>query len=103
MVADNLLGFFEHHLADAAVDSRYKYKADKFLRMFGGYNMIGFGDFYQIPPIPPSDSLAIPPLEKKTEHARRALELMWGIVMTASTISLSSPCKSASTIHGVQV
>ena len=72
------MGAFEHHLADAAVDSRFKHKADKSVRVFGGYNMLGFGDFYQIPPIPPSTSLTIPPVEQKTEHARRALEVVWG-------------------------
>ena len=78
MVPDELIGAFEHHLADAAVDSRFKLKGDKSVRLFGGYNMLGFGDFYQIPPIPPSTSLTIPPIDKKTEHARKALELVWG-------------------------
>ena len=45
---------------------------------FGCYNMLGFRDFYQIPPISRSDSLAIPPFERKAERAHRALELMWG-------------------------
>ena len=77
MVPDELLGTFEHHLADAAVESRFKYRDDKSMRLFGGYNMIGFGDFYQIPPIPASASLAIPPIEKKSEAALRALDLLW--------------------------
>ena len=46
MVPDDLLGAFEHHLADAAVESRFKHRADKSVRLFGGYNMLGFGDFY---------------------------------------------------------
>ena len=78
MVPDELLGAFEHHLADAAVDSRFKYKADKSVRVFGGYNMLGFGDFYQIPPIPPSTSLTIPPVDKKSVHATRAFDLVCG-------------------------
>ena len=77
MVPDELLGIFEHHLADASVDSRYKYWADKSRRLFGGYNMLGFGDFYQIPPIPASASLANPPIGKKSEAALRALNLLW--------------------------
>ena len=78
MVSDNLLGCFEHHLADAAAATMHRKKHDKSVRLFGGYNVIGFGDFYQIPPIPPTDSLTIPVLEKKTEHARRALDFLWG-------------------------
>ena len=42
MVPDDLLGAFALHLADAAVDSRFKYKADKSVRLFGGYNLLGF-------------------------------------------------------------
>ena len=35
MIPDDLLGAFEHHLADAAVDSRYKKRSDKSVRPFG--------------------------------------------------------------------
>ena len=52
-------------------------KTDGAVRFFGGYNLLAFGDFYQIPPIPSSASLAIPPLQKKTEAAKQALDLMW--------------------------
>ena len=41
-------------------------------------NLLAFGDFYHISPIPSSASLAIPPIHKKTEHAKQALELLWG-------------------------
>ena len=47
------------------------------MRFFGGYNLFAFGDFYQIPPISSSASLAIPPIHKKTEAAKQALDLMW--------------------------
>ena len=77
MVPDDLLGAFEHHLADASVESRYKHRADMSVRLFGGYNMLGVGDFYQIPPNLAYASLAIPPIEKKTETALRALNLLW--------------------------
>ena len=77
MVPDDLLGTFEHQLAEAAVSSRYTLWADKSRRLFGGYNMLGFGDFYQIPPIPASASLANPPIEKKSEGALRALDVLW--------------------------
>ena len=65
MVADDLLGTFEHQLTEASVESRYKFRADKSARLMGGYNLLAFGDFYQIPPIPATASLGIPPLDKK--------------------------------------
>ena len=36
--------------------------------------MLGFGDFYQIPPIPASASLSIPPLERKSETMGEGFE-----------------------------
>ena len=45
MVPDYLLGAFEHHLADASVESRFKHRADKSVRLFGGYNMSGCWGF----------------------------------------------------------
>ena len=76
MIPDDLLGAFEHHLADAAVDSRYKKRSDKSVRPLGGYNVLILGDFYQIPPIPASASLSIP-LPRKNEHAQRAWSMFW--------------------------
>ena len=78
MVPDDLFGAFASHLADAASPSRFHKKADGSVRFFGGYNLLAFGDFYQIPPIPSSASLAIPPIHKKTEAAKHALDLLWG-------------------------
>ena len=78
MVPDDLLGAFASHLADAASPSRYHQKPDGSVRFFGGYNLLASGDFYQIPPIPSSASLAIPPIHRKTEGAKQALDLMWG-------------------------
>ena len=78
MVPDELLGIFEHHLTDAAARTRYSQRCDGTNRPFGGYNVMGFGDFFQIPPIPSTASLTIPPIEKKTEHASKALDLLWG-------------------------
>ena len=77
MVPDDLLGAFANHLPDAASPSCYQKKPDGSVRFFGGYNLLAFGDFYQIPPIPSSASLAIPPLHKKSEAAKQALDLMW--------------------------
>ena len=45
MIADDLLGAFASHLADAAQDSRYECKPNKSVRFMGGYNLIAFGDF----------------------------------------------------------
>ena len=36
-----------------------------------------FGDMHQLPPIPASAALFRPPLEKKTETARQALNIFW--------------------------
>ena len=52
MVPDELLGTFDGQFSDAATETRFKHRVDKSVRFFGGYNMLGFGDFYQIPQIP---------------------------------------------------
>ena len=77
MISDSLLGAFEKHVTDAAKQTRYSYRADKSLRLFGGYNLLAFGDLYQIPPIPASAALFIPSTEGKTQQERAALELFW--------------------------
>ena len=43
----------------------------------GGYNLLAFGDFYQIPFSPANASLGIPPLERKTEAAEGTMNLPW--------------------------
>ena len=77
MVSDDLLGAFASHLAAAARNPRYKCRPGKPVRFMGGYNLLAFGYFYQIPPIPSSASLAISPIHKKTEHAKQSLDLLW--------------------------
>ena len=59
MVPEELLGTFEHHLSDAAVESRYTRRADKSQRPFGGYNVLNFGDFFLSPSIGASVSLCL--------------------------------------------
>lgn len=71
MVADHLLGSFEHRLTESTVECRYKDRAGKSARFMGGYSLLGFGYFYQISPIPLPAPLGIPPLERKTEAAKR--------------------------------
>ena len=46
--------------------------------MFGGYNVLTFGDPFQIPPIPDSAALYLPVLPGKSERAQRALNFFWG-------------------------
>ena len=77
MVSDTLLGEFEHALTDASRQTRFSKRADKTLRPFGGYNVLTFGDLYQIPPIPASGALFIPSKQGKTQHERNALNLFW--------------------------
>ena len=78
MIPDDLLGAFTCHFADAAAETRFKYRADKTVRPLGGYNFLVFGDVFQIPPIPSTTSITIPPQEKKSERALQALHLFWG-------------------------
>jgi len=78
MIGDTLKGAFEKHISDAAKPSRYLTRADKSPRPFGGYNVLEFGDLYQIPPIPASSALFIPPKVGKSEQERTALALFWG-------------------------
>ena len=37
-----------------------------------------FGDLFQLPPIPSSGAICIPPAVKKTEQAKLALNMFWG-------------------------
>ena len=61
ILPDELLGAFEQQLADAAQSSAFKHHPDGSVRMFGGYNVMTFGDMFQIPPIPDSGALFLPP------------------------------------------
>ena len=82
MTPDSLLGTLSDGMQEAApASSRYsKRRMDKSKRIFGGVNMAFFGDMFQIPPIPASTAVFLPPMtsSKKTESARDILELFWG-------------------------
>ena len=78
MIPDELLGTFEQQLADAAQSSAFKKNEDGSVRMFGGYNVMTFGDLFQIPPIPDSAALFLPPKAEKSERAKKALGFVWG-------------------------
>ena len=58
VIPASLLGAFENNITDVAVVSRYLHKADRSRRPFGGYNILTFGDLFQIPPIPASAALS---------------------------------------------
>ncbi len=78
MIPDELFGAFEQQLADAAQNSPFKRHPDgDSTRMFGGYNVMTFGDMFQIPPIPDSAALFLPPKPGKSERAKKALEFFW--------------------------
>ncbi len=64
MDPDELLGEFSRHLQDAARAQRFKCRPDKSLRPFGGSNFLRFRDMYQLPPIPTTAALCLPPNEK---------------------------------------
>ena len=61
MVSDTLLGDFESHLTDAARQTRFSKRADKSVRCFGGYNVLFFGDWWQLHPIPDSGGAVLAP------------------------------------------
>ena len=77
MISDNLLGTFELNISDAALHCRFSHGSDKKRRPFGGYNLLTFGDLYQIPPIPASAALCIPSADGKSQQERAALNLFW--------------------------
>ena len=77
MVPDSLLGEFEQHLTDAARKTIFSHRANKTSRPYGGYNLLTFGDLYQIPPIPSTAAVFIPSTMGKTQLERAALNLFW--------------------------
>ena len=70
MIPDELLGLFAQIQTDAARDTRHKRRDDKTLRPIGGHNLLLFGDMLQIPPIPASAALFLPPADKKSSIAK---------------------------------
>ena len=77
MIPDELLGIFSQQLTNAAADSsRYKTRRDGSKRMFGGYNFLMLGDMNQLPPIPATAALFIPPAEKIASCAGRVGHLL---------------------------
>ena len=75
MIPDELFGAFEQQLADAAQSSAFKHHPDGSVRMFGGYNVMTFGDMFQIPPIPDSGALFLPPKPDKIVRRSQLLHI----------------------------
>ena len=68
MVADRLLGQVEQNLSAAAIHQRKK-RNDNTDIIFGGYNILMFGDWWQLPPIPGSRALFLPPSTWSLQHS----------------------------------
>jgi hypothetical protein len=83
MVSDNLLGSFGHALGEASNrPPRFKMRHNGQPRIFGGYNLLTFGDFQQLAPCPPGGPLSVPPCESDAqgasqERARAAKNMFW--------------------------
>ena len=79
MIPNDLLELFAQHFADAAMESQYKIRADESMQVFGGYNLMMFGDSLQLPPIPSSAALFLPPDAATCGPCgREMLNMFWG-------------------------
>ena len=81
MISDLLLGAFEMSLTDASDrEPRYKMRRKVERRLFGGYNVLTFGDFSQLSPLPPGGPIFVPPTAStgsKQERARSMKDVFW--------------------------
>ena len=69
MIPDELLGPYATSFESAARETRYRRRADSTVRIFGGYNVLLFGDMNQLPPITSSAALFILQISKSdAEH-----------------------------------
>ena len=78
MIADDLLGLFESALDSAAVRSPHFYvRRDKSQVIMGGYNLLTFGDWWQLPPIPDSRFIYTS-IRRQNEATRNCFEHVLG-------------------------
>jgi len=83
MVSDHLLGSFATAMDDASNrPKRFRVRHNGEDRIFGGYNLLMFGDFQQLAPCPPGGPLFVPPDASdapgaKQERARSAKSMFW--------------------------
>ena len=83
MISDLSLGAFETALSDASDrEARYKKRTNELHRMFGGYNLLAFGDFGQLTPLPPGGAIFVPPKDtavagSRQERSRAIKDLFW--------------------------
>ena len=61
------------------MEFQYKFRPDESIQMLGGYNLMMFGDILQLPPIPSSAALFLPPDAATCGPcAREMLDMFWG-------------------------
>lgn len=76
MPPNELLGTFAKHFFDAAMESNFTFRTDDSKQVFGGYNVMMLGDTLQLPPIPSSAALLLPPdASKGGPGAREMLDM----------------------------
>ena len=77
MIADSLLGDFESQFSAAATKTQFSTRSDKTQRIFGGYNILFFGDWWQLPPIPDTGALFLPPTVHNPRRTERERNTSW--------------------------
>eukprot|EP00973_Karenia_brevis_P074496 10351907-Karenia_brevis.AAC.1 len=78
MVSAELFGELERRATQAARGTgTYKFRPDKSARPFGGFNVLLFGDWWQIRPVKQT-ALFENPSMAKSGSALEGLQLLWG-------------------------
>jgi hypothetical protein len=80
MIPDRLLESFCYKYEQAAPRSSgnpYTEREDGTQRILGGMNFLMFGDMNQLPPIPASAALFIPPAAKSRTDTKSVLDIFW--------------------------
>ena len=78
MLPSGLLADFEQKLRQAVRSSSiYAKRRCGVQRLFGGYNMLHFGDWWQLPPIPDSAALFRPPEPGLRQGVKDVLNVFW--------------------------